>query len=92
MADRYNVDIRTDVKVDIAADDAILKQASANRNTVIVMGVNRRPGDTLFFGNVTAAILEKSRRSILFVSSPGSVGSAQGAGTKAGRQVRTTDK
>ena len=92
MADRYNVDIRTDVKVDIAADDAILRQANANRNTVIVMGVNRRPGDTLFFGNVTAAILEKSRRSILLVSGAGSVGSAQGAGKKAGRPVRATAK
>ena len=30
MADRYNVDIRTDVKVDVAADDAILRQANAN--------------------------------------------------------------
>src|ERR1700680_3001285 len=65
MADRYNLDIRTDVKVDIAADDAILRQATANRNTVIVMGVNRRPGDTLFFGNVTAAILEKRRGAVL---------------------------
>jgi Kef-type K+ transport system membrane component KefB/nucleotide-binding universal stress UspA family protein len=92
MADRYNVDIRTDVKVDIAADDAILRQANANRNTVIVMGVNRRPGDTLFFGNVTAAILEKSRRSILLVSSAGSIGSAQGTGKKAGRPVRATAK
>ena len=92
MADRYNVDIRTDVKVDVAADDAILRQANANRNTVIVMGVNRRPGDTLFFGNVAAAILEKSRRSILFVSSAGSIGSAQGAGKTAGRPARATAK
>jgi len=92
MADRYNVDIRTDVKVDVAADDAILRQANANRNTVIVMGVNRRPGDTLFFGNVAAAILEKSRRSILFVSSAGSIGLAQGAGKTAGRPARATAK
>jgi K+:H+ antiporter len=92
MADRYNVDIRTDVKVDVAADDAILRQANANRNTVIVMGVNRRPGDTLFFGNVAAAILEKSRRSILFVSSAGAIGSAQGAGKTAGRPARATAK
>jgi Kef-type K+ transport system membrane component KefB/nucleotide-binding universal stress UspA family protein len=84
MAERYNVDLRTDVKVDVAADDAILRHTSANRNTLIVMGVNRRPGDALFFGNVAAAILEKSRRSILFVSSAGSIGSAQPAGKKAG--------
>jgi nucleotide-binding universal stress UspA family protein len=92
MAERYNVDVRTDVKVDVAADDAILRHANANRNTLIVMGVNRRPGDTLFFGNVAAAILEKSRRSILFVSSAGSIGSAQAAGKTAGRPVRATAK
>jgi len=33
------------------------------------MGVNRRPGETLFFGKVAAAVLENSERSILFVSS-----------------------
>jgi nucleotide-binding universal stress UspA family protein len=34
-----------------------------------VMGVTRRPGEALFFGNVAAAILESSERSILFVAS-----------------------
>ncbi len=93
MAERYNIDVRTDVEIDVAADDAILRHANANRNTLIVMGVNRRPGDTLFFGNVAAAVLEKSRRSILFVSSAGSIGSAQSsAGTQAGRPARATAK
>jgi nucleotide-binding universal stress UspA family protein len=92
MADRYNVDIRTDVKIDIAADDAILRHANANRATLIVMGVNRRPGETLFFGNVAAAVLEKSRRSILFVSGSGSIGPAQPAGKQPGKPVRATAK
>jgi hypothetical protein len=38
------------------------------------MGVNRRPGDALFFGDVAAAILERSARSILFVSGPRAFG------------------
>src|SRR5262245_8746449 len=88
MADRYDVDIRTDVKIDVAADDAILRHANANRATLIVMGVNRRPGETLFFGNVAAAVLEKSRRSILFVSGAGSIAPAQ----TAGRPARATAK
>jgi hypothetical protein len=33
------------------------------------MGVERRPGERLFFGETAAAILEKSDRSILFVAS-----------------------
>jgi len=73
MADRYGIEMRTAVKTDAAVEDAILRQAGASRNTLIVMGVNRRPGETLFFGNVAAAILERSPRSILFVSSPGSI-------------------
>jgi Kef-type K+ transport system membrane component KefB/nucleotide-binding universal stress UspA family protein len=88
MADRYNVDIRTDVKIDVAADDAILRHANANLATLIVMGVNRRPGETLFFGNVAAVVLEKSRRSVLFVSGAGSITPAQ----TAGRPPRATAK
>jgi Kef-type K+ transport system membrane component KefB/nucleotide-binding universal stress UspA family protein len=92
MADRYDVEARTDVKIDVAADDAILRHANANRHTLIVMGVNRRPGDALFFGNVAAAVLEKSRRSILFVSSAGAIGATQTPGKKVGRPVRATAK
>jgi K+:H+ antiporter len=76
MADRYGIEMRTAVKTDVAAEDAILRQAGASRQTLIVMGVNRRPGEALFFGNVAAAILERSSRSILFVSSSGSISAA----------------
>ena len=53
----------------IAAEDAILRQARLGGYNLIVMGVTRRPGETLFFGNVATAILESSERSILFVAS-----------------------
>src|ERR1051326_1644355 len=92
MADHYNVDMRTDVAIDVAAEDAILRHANAHRNTLIIMGVNRRPGEPLLFGNVAPAVLEKSRRSILFVSSAGSIGSAQAAAKKTGRPARATAK
>jgi K+:H+ antiporter len=79
MADRYDIDLRTAVKTDATVADAILRQAGASRNTLIVLGVNRRPGETLFFGDVAAAILERSQRSILFVSSPRALGTPQEA-------------
>ena len=36
---------------------------------MVVMGVGRRPGEKLFFGDTAAALLEKSERSLLFVAS-----------------------
>ena len=70
MADRSNTEIRTAVKTNVQPEDAIIKRASAKRHTMIVMGVNRRPGETLFFGNVAAAVLDRAQRSILLLSSP----------------------
>jgi Kef-type K+ transport system membrane component KefB/nucleotide-binding universal stress UspA family protein len=79
MAGRYDVEMDTVIKIDVAPEDAILRQAAAGRHTLIVMGVNRRPGDTLFFGDVAAAVLEKSARSVLFISSARAAGDAQAA-------------
>jgi Kef-type K+ transport system membrane component KefB/nucleotide-binding universal stress UspA family protein len=85
MADRYGIDMRTAVKTDAAVANAILRHAGASRYTLIVMGVNRRPGETLYFGDVPAAILERSPRSILFVSSPRAFGSPQESNAGKGR-------
>jgi Kef-type K+ transport system membrane component KefB/nucleotide-binding universal stress UspA family protein len=70
VAERYGVAMRTAIKRSTAIADTILREAGATRHTLIVMGVNRRPGDSLFFGDVAAAILERSTRSILFVAGP----------------------
>jgi len=67
------------VRTDVAPAQAILRHAGASRHTLIVMGVNRRPGKKLFFGDVAAAVLARSPRSILFVSSPAATGTTQGA-------------
>jgi nucleotide-binding universal stress UspA family protein len=62
------VPIRTAVRVDLAAEDAILRQARLGGHNLIVMGVTRRPGDRLSFGNVAAAVLDSSERSVLYVA------------------------
>jgi nucleotide-binding universal stress UspA family protein len=68
LAEHYGVPIRTAVRVDLAAEDAILRQARLGGHNLIVMGVTRRPGDRLSFGNVAAAVLDSSERSVLYVA------------------------
>jgi Kef-type K+ transport system membrane component KefB/nucleotide-binding universal stress UspA family protein len=69
MADRYDVEIKTAMQSDVAPDAAIVAQAKRSEHDLIVMGVGRRPGDKLFFGDTAAAVLERAEASILFVAS-----------------------
>jgi nucleotide-binding universal stress UspA family protein len=69
MADRHDVVARTAVHSDVAPHDAILAEMKKRGHGLIVMGVSRRPGDKLFFGDTAAAVLEKSPASIVFVAS-----------------------
>jgi len=68
MADGYNMSIRTAVVAEPAADEAILREIERRSHNLVVMGVGRRPGERLFFGDTAAALLEKSERSLLFVA------------------------
>jgi len=69
LADRWGRSIRTALRLDAAPEDAILRQARLGGYNLIVVGVGRPAGETLFFGKVAAAVLGNSDRSILFVSS-----------------------
>jgi nucleotide-binding universal stress UspA family protein len=69
IADGYNMSIRTAVVAERSADEAILREVERRKHNLVVMGVGRRPGDKLFFGDTAAALLEKSERSLLFVAS-----------------------
>jgi len=69
LADREGRSIRTALRLEISPEDAILRQARLGHYNLIVLGVGRPAGETLFFGKVAAAILENSDCSILFVSS-----------------------
>jgi Kef-type K+ transport system membrane component KefB/nucleotide-binding universal stress UspA family protein len=68
LAEGYGVEWRTAVIADVAADQAILKEIERGKHNLVVMGVSRRPGD-LFFGETTASVIEKSKASLLIVSS-----------------------
>jgi Kef-type K+ transport system membrane component KefB/nucleotide-binding universal stress UspA family protein len=69
LASGYNMGIRTALLADTSADDAILKEAERRKHNIIVMGVARRPGDRLFFGDTAAGLLGESETSLLFVAS-----------------------
>jgi nucleotide-binding universal stress UspA family protein len=69
LGDRYDTKVQTAMRVDVAAEDAILKEARRRKYDLTILGVTRRPGETLSFGNMAAAVLESSDMSILFVAS-----------------------
>ena len=69
IADGYNISIRTAVLADIAANEAILGEAERRKCNLIVMGVGRRPGDKLFFGDTASSLLEDAKCSLLFLAS-----------------------
>ena len=69
LADRYDASVHTALRVDAAVEEAILREAERGRYDLVVLGVTRRPGDTLFFGNMAAALLERCDTAILFVAS-----------------------
>jgi Kef-type K+ transport system membrane component KefB/nucleotide-binding universal stress UspA family protein len=68
MADRYGVDVRRSICGEMAPDEAIVREAKRGFD-LIVLGANRRPGDTLFFGNTAAAVLDRAEATKLFVAS-----------------------
>jgi Kef-type K+ transport system membrane component KefB/nucleotide-binding universal stress UspA family protein len=69
LADRYEASVRTVLRVDIAPEDAILRQARIGGYDLVVMGVGHPAGEILYFGKVAAAVLVNSEHSVLFVSS-----------------------
>jgi len=69
IADGYSLSIRTAVLADSAADEAILNEVERRKNNLIVMGVGRRPGEKLFFGDTASSLLEDAKCSLLFVAS-----------------------
>src|SRR2546423_1660193 len=56
LGSRYDLHVNTVIERHELADARILKEAM-RRHDLIVMGVNRRPGDVLFFGNTAAALM-----------------------------------
>jgi Kef-type K+ transport system membrane component KefB/nucleotide-binding universal stress UspA family protein len=68
LAEAMEQTVRVTQRADISPLDAILREARLGNHDVILMGVSRRPGDRLSFGELAAALLESSDRSLIFLS------------------------
>jgi len=69
LADQYDQEVATRVRADQSPDEAVLTEAKREGHNLIIMGVSRRPGDSLFFGETAAGIFEKSPISVVLLSS-----------------------
>jgi Kef-type K+ transport system membrane component KefB/nucleotide-binding universal stress UspA family protein len=68
IAKHHEARIKTSVAMDVSAEDAILRAVAKGGHDLLVMGVSRRPGETLAFGDVAVALLKSAECSLLFVS------------------------
>jgi Kef-type K+ transport system membrane component KefB/nucleotide-binding universal stress UspA family protein len=68
LADRYGVPARTIVSQNAAIQDAIVGEAQRGGHTLLVLGVSRRGGEDLFFGNVAKDIVSRCPISLLLIS------------------------
>jgi nucleotide-binding universal stress UspA family protein len=69
LAEKYKQEIETAIRADLAPDRAVVAEAKKNGHNLIVMGVSRRPGDRLYFGETAAGILEDAPISVMLVAS-----------------------
>jgi nucleotide-binding universal stress UspA family protein len=69
MGELYGVKVKTAIRADVAPDQAILSQAKQTHHDLLVMGVGRRPGEKLFFGDTAAAVFAHAPHSVLFLVS-----------------------
>jgi Kef-type K+ transport system membrane component KefB/nucleotide-binding universal stress UspA family protein len=68
LAARYDVDVTTALRANTAPEEAILQEIRNGGADLVVMGVDRIAGESLNFGSIAAAVLRKSKVSVLLVS------------------------
>jgi nucleotide-binding universal stress UspA family protein len=66
LAERYDVSLQSRIAPQGDAAKAIARAAA--RHSLIVMGVNARPGGDLFFGNTATRVMMEARRPVLFLA------------------------
>jgi Kef-type K+ transport system membrane component KefB/nucleotide-binding universal stress UspA family protein len=82
LARAYAVNVRSTVRSHREAETAILREIGAGRHDLLVMGVSRRPGDPLNFGDVASVLLERADCSLVFLAAEPSVQTELSASAK----------
>ena len=66
LADRYGTEAFTKIEIKASPDAPIRRYAA--KHDLVVMGVNRRPGEVLFLGNTAGALVAHWDGPILFIA------------------------
>ena len=69
LAERHGTEMSSIIRADLPPDEAILREVRRGGYNLVIMGVNRRPGERLFFGAVSAKVLQNSDVSLMFIAS-----------------------
>ena len=67
-ADHHRTRVETSIRVDDSTEDAIVQACEQGKHDLMVMGVSRRPGDTLSFGDVAGGLLKRAKCSLVLVA------------------------
>jgi nucleotide-binding universal stress UspA family protein len=67
MGEHYGVEVRGEIRSSGTVRNAVLRELARRPHDLLVMGVNPRPGDTLFLGDLAAEMLARAQSSLLFV-------------------------
>ncbi|MET0222199.1 MAG: cation:proton antiporter [Tardiphaga sp.] len=68
IAERYELEVTTEIRADAAPEQAIIQEIDAVGADLVVMGVDRLQGAVLDFGAIAAAVLARSSAPVLLVS------------------------
>jgi len=68
IANYLQAKIKSDIRTDDDAADAILKAIKRERADLVAVGVSRRPGERLSFGAVADGLLKEADCSLLFIA------------------------
>ena len=59
LGKRHGFDVKTVIRLDIAPGEAILSEAARARANFLVIGANRRVGESLVLGKTVSLLLER---------------------------------
>jgi nucleotide-binding universal stress UspA family protein len=69
LADLEGIAIRTRQRAHAQPEEAILEEVTGGSYNLVLIGVSRRPGDALFFGNTPKAVVDRCPVSVMLLSS-----------------------
>jgi Kef-type K+ transport system membrane component KefB/nucleotide-binding universal stress UspA family protein len=80
LGEHYGLNVAGEIRSGGDPKDTILAAVRSGKHDLLVMGVSPRPGEELFFGEVTAGVLADAPCSLLLISAEAAAGTGVAAG------------